>query len=156
MTVSLSSPIGRIYITEKAGWITEVTLSEREVTHSTPLLDDAVRELNEYFEGERRVFSLPVSINALTPFQQKVLYACALIPYGETRTYGDIARMMGSPKASRAVGGALHINPCFIIIPCHRVVSSSSLGGFGFGTEVKEKLLSLEKAQKASSGPDIS
>ncbi|MDY3850097.1 MAG: MGMT family protein, partial [Bullifex sp.] len=65
--------------------------------------------------------------------------------------YGEVARLIGNPKASRAVGGALHINPCFIIIPCHRVVSSSSLGGFGFGPEVKEKLLSLEKAQEESS-----
>ena len=151
MTVSLSSPIGRIYITEDAGAITEVTLSERRETASTPLLDEAVRQLNEYFAGERRVFSLPVRLDTLTQFQQNVLSACASIPYGKTMTYGEVARLIGNPKASRAVGGALHINPCFIIIPCHRVVSSSSLGGFGFGPEVKEKLLSLEKAQEESS-----
>ena len=151
MTVSLSSPIGRIYITGDAGAITEVTLSERRETASTPLLDEAVRQLNEYFAGERRVFSLPVRLDTLTQFQQKVLSACASIPYGETMTYGEVARLIGNPKASRAVGGALHINPCFIIIPCHRGVSSSSLGGFGFGPEVKEKLLSLEKAQEESS-----
>lgn len=97
------------------------------------------------------MFSLPVRLDTLTQFQQKVLSACASIPYGETMTYGEVARLIGNPKASRAVGGALHINPCFIIIPCHRVVSSSSLGGFGFGPEVKEKLLSLEKAQEESS-----
>ena len=88
MTVSLSSPIGRIYITGDAGAITEVTLSERRETASTPLLDEAVRQLNEYFAGERRVFSLPVRLDTLTQFQQKVLSACASIPYGETMTYG--------------------------------------------------------------------
>ena len=104
-----------------------------------------VREqLDQYFAGERTQFDLDLAPSA-TRFQRKVLDALLEIPYGETRSYLDIARQIGNPKAVRAVGGANGSNPIPIVIPCHRVVGSNgSLTGFGGGIEAKRFLLALE------------
>ena len=103
-------------------------------------------QLNEYFSGTRREFDLPLAPHG-TVFQMLVWEALRAIPYGETRTYGEIARMIGRPKAARAVGMACHNNPIAVIIPCHRVVGSAgSLTGYAGGLPVKERLLALEKA----------
>ena len=105
---------------------------------------DAKRQLNEYFEGTRQAFDLPLAPLA-TPFQGQVLDALQAIPYGETRSYKDIAVAVGNPKAVRAVGTANGNNPIPIIIPCHRVIGSDgSLTGFGGGLETKRFLLALE------------
>lgn len=104
------------------------------------------RQLEEYFAGERRAFDLPLDLQG-TEFEQRCWQALLKIPYGETRSYGDIARAVGSPKAFRAVGRANHNNPVAIVVPCHRVVASDGgLTGYGGGLEVKEKLLRLEGA----------
>ena len=111
--------------------------------------DEVRRELGEYFEGKRESFDVPLEADG-TDFQRDVLGALQQIPYGETRTYGEIAEHLGKPRASRAVGAANGRNPIPILIPCHRVIGSDgSLTGFGGGIDTKEFLLSLERRQKA-------
>ncbi len=106
---------------------------------------EAVREqLHEYFAGERKDFDLPLSLSG-TEFQVQVLEELQRIPYGETTSYGDIAKRIGRPKAVRAVGAANGRNPIPIIVPCHRVIGSGGdLTGFGGGLDTKEALLRLE------------
>ena len=105
-----------------------------------PVMD----QLNEYFAGVRRDFDLRLDLEG-TPFQQSVWQALLAIPYGETRSYGEIARAIGKPGAARAVGMANHNNPVSIVVPCHRVIGhDGSLVGYGGGLDVKTALLKLE------------
>lgn len=104
----------------------------------------ARQQLEEYFAGERTAFDLPLHLSG-TDFQVQVLQELQRIPYGETTSYGDIAKRIGRPKAMRAVGAANGRNPIPIIVPCHRVIGSSGdLTGFGGGLDTKEALLRLE------------
>lgn len=104
------------------------------------------RELEQYFDGRRREFGVPLDLRG-TEFQLRCWRELLKIPYGETRTYADIARSIGSPRAFRAVGLANHDNPVAIIVPCHRVVASGGgLCGYGGGLDIKQKLLELEGA----------
>lgn len=112
---------------------------------SGELLKDCEAQLAEYFSGERRVFDLPLSPEG-TDFQKNVWAHLRDIPYGETRTYGELAEMAGNKKASRAVGMANHCNPILILVPCHRVIGANgSLTGYAAGIEAKKFLLALEK-----------
>jgi methylated-DNA-[protein]-cysteine S-methyltransferase len=105
------------------------------------------RELDEYFEGDRREFDLPVDLTPLPDFQRTVLEELVRIPYGHVDTYGGLAQKIGKPRAARAVGGALNRNPIPIVVPCHRVVGASGgLVGYAGGLERKETLLGLEGA----------
>ncbi len=105
---------------------------------------NARQQLTEYFSGERKDFDLPLSLHG-TEFQLRVLEELKTIPYGETTSYGDIAKRIGRPKAVRAVGAANGRNPIPIIVPCHRVIGSSGhLTGFGGGLDTKTALLRLE------------
>ncbi len=105
-------------------------------------------EVTNYFHGELREFSLPLDLRG-TPFQIRCWEALRRIPYGQSRSYADIAREVGSPRAFRAVGQANHNNPVAIVVPCHRVVGAGgSLTGYGGGLEIKEKLLRLEATQQ--------
>ena len=107
-------------------------------------LADVSQQLREYFSGERREFDLPLKLSG-TEFQVSVLEALQDIPYGETTSYGEIAKRIGRPKAVRAVGAANGRNPIPIIVPCHRVIGSTGdLTGFGGGLDTKEALLRLE------------
>jgi len=101
------------------------------------------RELDEYFSGARREFTLPVWPQG-TPFQLAVWEALRAIPYGETCTYGEIAKAVGKPGAARAVGQACSKNPVLLLIPCHRVIAADGMGGFACGSDVKSRLLALE------------
>lgn len=152
----MHSPIGRLMLEEEDGALVRVAF-EREIpagieeqTEELPLqakevLEKAERQLDEYFAGERKVFNLPLAPKG-TEFQKKVWAALCDIPYGETRSYGQIAAAVGNPKASRAVGMANHRNPISIIVPCHRVIGADGrLVGFGGGLWIKERLLKLEK-----------
>ncbi|MDM1291813.1 methylated-DNA--[protein]-cysteine S-methyltransferase [Acinetobacter indicus] len=113
-----------------------------------PILLDAQQQLNEYFQGQRQTFELPLDFEG-TEFQKKVWQALLNIPFGETRSYRQIAEQVGSPKAVRAVGAANGQNPISIIAPCHRVIGSSGkLVGFAGGLDNKEILLKLEQQQK--------
>lgn len=113
-----------------------------------PLWERVYAQLAEYFAGQRRSFDLPLRY-AGTPFQRAVWEALLAIPYGETRTYGQLAHLLGRPNAARAVGGACHVNPICILIPCHRVVGAGgTLTGFAGGIEVKRSLLEMERGGK--------
>ena len=115
-----------------------------------PLLKETSRQLNEYFDGKRRMFDLPICPDG-TDFQKSVWNGLLQIPYGETWTYGQMAAFVERPKASRAVGGACHNNPISIVIPCHRVVGATgALTGFGGGIEMKRWLLELEAKNRAN------
>ncbi|MGE5580191.1 MAG: methylated-DNA--[protein]-cysteine S-methyltransferase [Bacillota bacterium] len=143
-------PIGKIGIAEEDGCITHVVFDNgKEPTGfelaRTPLIEKAAAQLREYFEGKRTEFDLPLSL-AGTDFQRSVWKALQEIPWGETRSYKDIAVRIGKPRATRAVGMANNRNPIPIIVPCHRVVGSDgSLTGYGGGLPVKQRLLELEK-----------
>lgn len=120
-------------------------------TAARRLLSRAVRELEEYFAGERREFTFPTAAEG-TPFQLLVWEALREIPYGETRTYGEIARRIGHPGAARAVGQANNRNPLPIVVPCHRVIGASgTLTGYAGGLAVKERLLELERTPRRRS-----
>jgi len=107
-------------------------------------LSSTIRQLAEYFAGTRRQFDVPLALRG-TPFQLEVWRALQQIPYGETRSYAEVARAIGRPTATRAVGAATGANPIPIIVPCHRVIGSNgSLTGFGSGIDVKRRLLDLE------------
>lgn len=111
----------------------------------TPL-DDVRRELDEYFEGRRREFDLPIDLR-VAPFPEAVLHELARVPYGSTDTYGALARKVGKPKAARAVGTVMNRNPIPIVLPCHRIVGANgSLTGYAGGLHVKRALLALEGA----------
>ena len=115
-------------------------------TPDHPVLVETERQLGEYFAGERRTFDVPLSF-AGTDFQKRVWAALLAIPFGETRSYGEIADQLGAPGASRAVGAANGRNPISIIAPCHRVLGSNGkLTGFAGGLEAKAFLLDLERA----------
>jgi len=112
---------------------------------------DPIKRLSDYFEGKKVEFPDVLELNGSTPFQRRVWEATRRIPYGETRTYGEMAREAGSPLAARAAGQALGANPFPIIVPCHRVVArDGGLGGFGGGLEMKEKLLKMEGVKRKS------
>ena len=111
---------------------------------------EAMRQLREYFAGKRAAFDLPLAPEG-TAFQRSVWRQLQEIPYGETISYGELARRVGNPKASRAVGSANGANPLPIVIPCHRVIAGDgTLGGFGGGLPTKQTLLALETRTSAS------
>jgi len=117
-----------------------------ELEESKSVLASYLRELDQYFSGKRREFSLPLDLRG-TDFQLACWRALLEIPYGETRSYGDIAHAIGHPRAYRAVGMSNNRNPIAIVVPCHRVIASSgSLCGYGGGLDLKRRLLDLERA----------
>ncbi len=145
--LSLNSPVGRLTIFEEDGFITGLIWGGKAVGpgDATALLRRAKREIDAYFGGKRQQFDLPIRPNG-KPSEIEVWLAMAAIPYGETRTYGDIAKEIGIN--ARAVGGACRRNPIPILLPCHRVVAANGLGGFSApgGSDWKGKLLVLERA----------
>jgi methylated-DNA-[protein]-cysteine S-methyltransferase len=113
-------------------------------------LDEVRRELDEYFEGRRHEFDLPIDLR-VAPFHEAVLHELARIPYGHTDTYGSLAAKVGHPKAARAVGTVMNRNPIPIVLPCHRIIGANgSLTGYGGGLPAKRHLLELEGAMLPS------
>lgn len=150
-TLLFDSPIGVLSVACTDLGISRVALVDTSPT--TPaeeaaaprVLSDAKQQLQQYLRGERKLFDLPIDWSSLTPFQVDVLKLTLDIPYGEVRTYGQLAQILGKPAASRAVGGALANSPIWIIVPCHRVISASrDLTGYAGGISVKQRLLELE------------
>lgn len=139
-------PIGKVAIACDDNGITDISVGALEGTlKKTEIIDRAAKQLEEYFDGQRREFDVPLSVEG-TEFQKSVWDALMQIPYGETRSYKDIAVVVGNPKASRAVGMANNRNKIIIIIPCHRVIGADgSLVGYGGGLDIKKKLLEIEK-----------
>ena len=157
----VDSPIGRLMLTANERALTGLYFSTGNKAKKEPdpawqlceaRFEQARKELNEYFDGGRRQFNVALEPRA-TPFQNKVLAALNQIPFGEVRSYKQIAETIGSPKAVRAVGSANGNNPIAIFIPCHRVVGSNgALTGFGGGLHAKRYLLSLEQPQRSLAG----
>lgn len=146
MTHTFYSLIGIMRLTEEGGAITRIELTDAADAHTmlTPLLREAEQQIMVYLEGKRQVLDFPIRMVG-TPFQQRVWHALQQIPYGTTRTYGEIATAIGNPRASRAVGMACNKNPLLLIVPCHRVVGANGqLTGFAYGTDAKQWLLELE------------
>ena len=143
--------LGYMALSEEEGHITRLYLpntpTPRLMPHETPILHRAREQLLEYLAGERKKFDLPLAPQG-TPFQQKVWNALQEIPWGETRSYKDIALAVDCPKGFRAVGMANRSNPLPIFIPCHRVIAADgSLGGYAGGLELKKALLTIEGMQ---------
>lgn len=145
--ITVETNHGRFAITEVGGAIVAVAWGEAEREDPTPLLQEAARQVHQYFAGERRAFDLPLAPRG-SDFQQRVWQALRDIPYGQTKTYGDIARIVEC--AAQPVGTACGANPIPLIIPCHRVIAAGGrIGGFsgGKGAETKRQLLRLEHAE---------
>jgi methylated-DNA-[protein]-cysteine S-methyltransferase len=147
--VVVTSPVGRWVVEGDADGITQIELPHSGARSSTGPVPRAVsstaKQLEEYFAGKRRSFEVDLHLTG-SAFDQSVWTALTEIPYGEVRTYGEIADAIGKPTAYRAVGNANGRNPWPIIVPCHRVVASSGLGGYAGGLDVKRYLLGLEGA----------
>lgn len=153
---TLDSPIGQLLLAGDPSGLRLLLFSNGR-DHAKPrpewqpdsgTLGDAARQLTEYFEGRRRTFDMRLAPEG-TDFQKTVWNALLEIPYGETTSYGELARRIGNPKAVRAVGLANGSNPISIVIPCHRVIGSDgSLVGYGGGLPVKQALLALESGQR--------
>lgn len=147
---SYKMKIGTIYIGAVKDGITHVLLGEEKlpeyIEEETAMIQEAKKQLEEYFDGSRKKFDILLRPKG-TPFQHQVWKALQEIPYGTTMTYGEIAKKIGNPKASRAVGHANNQNPIAIIIPCHRVIGANgTLVGYAGGVEKKQALLELEGA----------
>lgn len=146
MTHTFNTPIGAVRLVEEDGSIIRIELIDAAGTSSapTPLLREVEHQIRVFLRGERRQLDFPIRMVG-TPFQQRVWRALQQIPYGATRTYGEIASAIGNSRASRAVGMACNKNPLLLIVPCHRVVGANGkLTGFAYGTEAKRWLLELE------------
>ena len=141
-----NTPVGDITVTESEGCITGLTFDKSCPGQClrTALLESCERQLMEYFRGERSTFELPLHMEG-TAFQRRVWQALADIPYGESITYAELAKLIGSPGGARATGNACGANPIAIIVPCHRVLGKNGLGGYAYGPDAKKTLLKIEK-----------
>lgn len=157
ITTTIDSPIGELTLTSDGGSLTRIHMHEQRHIQKIPStyrrddhgLAHAVEQLNAYFAGDLREFDLPTTMRG-TEFQRRVWASLCEIPYGETISYGELARWVGNPKASRAVGLANGRNPLAIVVPCHRVIGADgSLTGYGGGLERKVWLLEHEVAHQS-------
>lgn len=163
--VEMDSPIGPLVLCAEDQGLCHIdfgTFADREVflrswfqnkagvenlSLGPEILQPAIRQLEEYFQGRRRSFELPLVFYG-TPFQKKVWAALADVPFGETRSYKQIGEAVGAPRAVRAVGGANNKNPLPVIIPCHRIIGANgSMVGYGGGLAIKEYLLKMESPE---------
>ncbi len=159
-TTTIDSPVGPLLLTTNGRSLTrllfDVPPDPTWSTEPSPVLDEAVRQLGEYFAGERTDFDLPLE-PAGTPFQLRVWETLRDIPYAETINYGQLANRIGNPNASRAVGLANGRNPISIVVPCHRVIGANgSLTGYGGGLDRKRTLLELERRSAGDVEPQLS
>lgn len=164
----LDTPTGRLWVAVSSNGLCRIELKSSEEnfvnilqkTHgqepvrSPSATAEVKQQLQEYFAGQRQHFDLVVDLEQVTPFQRDVLIACLRIPFGETRTYADLAQAAGRPNAFRAVGMAMAKNPIPLVIPCHRVIHSDrGLGGYGGGLDMKQWLLQHEAVHRDSTCP---
>ena len=151
-TASFDSPLGPLGLAASSRGLVEVSLHGRVAPHgpeddpaARAILDDAQRQLGEYFAGRRREFDVPIDVDLGDGFRGRALAALSGVPHGETVTYGGLAELAGFPKAARAAGTACSTNPLAMFIPCHRVVpASGGIGKYGGGESMKRALLELE------------
>jgi methylated-DNA-[protein]-cysteine S-methyltransferase len=164
---AVPAPIGRVFVAASDAGLLRVSFRHREesfvsglrqqldadVVRSPARTADIVEQLRDYFAGGRRRFDVRLDLRHVSPFQRRVLLAATRVPAGEVVSYGDIARRIGEPHGSRAVGQALGHNPIPIVIPCHRVVAAGGrIGGYTGGLAIKRKLLRLEGSLAAAAG----
>jgi methylated-DNA-[protein]-cysteine S-methyltransferase len=148
-TMPMDTPIGRLVLESDGDVLIGIWLPPQSKApvgsgeDAPPVLKDTVTQLEEYFAGERTEFDLPMELDG-TAFQKDVWTELTRIPYGETISYGELARRVGRPKGPRAVGQANGKNPIPIIVPCHRVLASNGIGGYGGGLPMKRTLLAVE------------
>ncbi|MEU8888043.1 methylated-DNA--[protein]-cysteine S-methyltransferase [Streptomyces sp. NPDC048442] len=146
--VATDGVLSAVYMVNHRHQPPEETFGERDPEP----FPEVIEQLNAYFEGELKEFTLPIHLEG-TPFQRTVWAELRKIPYGETRSYGELAKALGKPGASRAVGLANGKNPISIVVPCHRVIGSGgSLTGYGGGLERKQHLLALERGESEQEG----
>lgn len=146
--MAVETPVGEIWLVQEGDALVLLSLPGEGVPSGeigeTPLLAEAAAQIRDFFEGRRAEFDLPLDARG-TPFQKAVWVELQRIPAGETRSYRDVAKAVGRPGASRAVGSANHRNPLPLLIPCHRVIGAGGeLVGYGGGLPVKQRLLELE------------
>ncbi len=149
----IASPIGSLYLVASSKglqgiyWDKQPDQLLKTLDRARPqekILDDASKQLAEYFAGKRQCFDIPFDVKG-TPFQKRVWEELSKIPFGQTVSYQDVARRIKNPKAMRAVGSANGRNPICIIVPCHRVIAADgTIGGYAGGIDIKQKLLKLE------------
>jgi methylated-DNA-[protein]-cysteine S-methyltransferase len=148
-TMPMDTPVGRLVLESDGDvligiWLPNGTKSVGGAGHDAPpVLKDTESQLEEYFARERTEFDVPMELDGTT-FHKEVWAELSRIPYGETISYGELARRVGRPKGPRAVGQANGRNPIPIIVPCHRVLASSGIGGYGGGLPMKRTLLAVE------------
>jgi methylated-DNA-[protein]-cysteine S-methyltransferase len=148
-TLPLDTPIGRLVLESDGDvligiWLpNDTTVVAATGDDAPPVLKDTAAQLEEYFAGERTEFDVPMELDG-TLFQKEVWAELSRIPYGETISYGELARRVGRPKGPRAVGQANGRNPIPIIVPCHRVLAGNGIGGYGGGLPMKRTLLAVE------------
>ena len=145
-TTRVSSPLGDLLLASDGSALTRLSLHAGTAPSgpATGLLGEVAAQLREYFAGERQAFDVPMNLEG-TPFQRKVWAELLRIPFGEAISYAELARRVGMPTASRAVGSANGQNPVALIVPCHRVIAADgTLGGYGGGLDRKEWLLAHE------------
>jgi methylated-DNA-[protein]-cysteine S-methyltransferase len=154
----VDGPFGRVFLVKTKRGLCRVSFRKSEADLLSQLedkqllaemapakLDEERRQLDEYFSGKRREFEMPIDLLWVTPFQRQVLNAIRKLGFGELCRYKDVARWIGRPKASRAVGNALGSNPLAIVVPCHRVVASGgAIGGYTGGLDIKRTLMGIE------------
>jgi methylated-DNA-[protein]-cysteine S-methyltransferase len=147
----MDSPIGPVTVASTEKGVASIRFGNSVPQHAvadSSANHETVEQLTEYFEGKRTCFELPLDMDG-TPFQKAVWNELLRIPYGETRSYGEIARAVGKPGAARAVGMANHDNPIAVVVPCHRVVGrDGSLTGYAGGVHLKAQLLSIERRHR--------
>jgi methylated-DNA-[protein]-cysteine S-methyltransferase len=152
-TAIFDSPVGPLFASVDAGHLTQLSFYRRgpcaERSDDDTLLDAVKQQLREYFDGRRRTFDLPLYLSGPS-FYRRVWTALTGIPYGETISYGELAKNVGDPEGARAVGAANGANPVAIIVPCHRVIGADGrLVGYGGGLKRKRILLDLEAGRIA-------
>lgn len=149
ITETINTALGALQLVHDAFHIHSLSFKKETdptVIPYTPLAKSCAQQMQQYFAGTLQTFNLPLNLTSGTAFQQRVWRALQTIPYGVTKSYKDIAEIVGSPKGYRAVGMANHNNPIPIIVPCHRVVANDGgLGGYACGLTIKEALLALER-----------
>ncbi|GAA0878737.1 methylated-DNA--[protein]-cysteine S-methyltransferase [Algoriphagus jejuensis] len=142
----ISSPVGNIRITARDGCLSELRFTDEKTDEVVldQVLMSTIQQLEEYFEGSRKVFDMPIGLGG-TDFQHRVWLEIANIPFGQTTTYMKIAQKIGNPAAIRAVGAAIGANPILVVLPCHRVLGSDgALTGYAGGLNKKKALLEME------------
>ncbi len=149
--INVKSPVGTWGVEGNENGVTRIYLPHEKRSPSRGSaphrVANAAHQLEEFFAGTRRDFDVTFGDAVATPFQREVWDALCAIPYGQVRTYAEVADAVHRPRAARAIGNANHANPWPVIVPCHRVVAANGLGGYGGGDEVKRYLLELEGVQ---------